>query len=248
VTDPTAADRSPDPRRLSTTEQLLEHLDGVVAAHERGDRTSRAAEAFWVQVLTTPGHPLTTSLPDEPLVDWHDRGLLGDLSGARVLDIGCGNGRNAAWLADRGAQVTGIDLAAGLLDTVRPRMPRGVTLVCADVLRDDLPEGTFDLVYDSGCFHHLAPHRRITYLGRVMPLVGPHGRFGIVTFAQERQPSPDDTDILTSGDTAGGTSFTLADLTAIFGAHLDPVEARPVSDSRPGTFGADFLNAALFRA
>lgn len=197
-------------------------------------------------MLTAPGHPLNTRLPDEPLVDWHGRGLLGDLAGARVLDVGCGNGRNAAWLAERGARVTGIDIAAGLLDAVRTRMPEGVSLVPVDVLREELPGESFDLVYDSGCFHHLAPHRRITYLQRVMPRIAPGGRYGIVTFAQERQPSPGDAEILASGDTAGGTSFTLQDLAAIFGPHLRLVEARAVAVDRPGTFGADFLNAALF--
>ena len=231
--------------RLSTVEQLLEHLDGVVAEHARGDRTSRDSADFWARMLTTPGHPLNTNLPDEPLVDWHRRGLLGELGGARVLDIGCGNGRNTAWLAGKGAQVVGIDIAAGLLDAVRPSMPRGVTLSSVDVLRDDLPGEVFDLVYDSGCFHHLAPHRRITYLERVMPLIAEAGRYGIVTFAQEKQPSPTDTEVLISGDTAGGTSFTLEGLAEIFRRYLQLIEARPVAPGRADAFAADFLNAAL---
>lgn len=233
--------------RLSTLDELFDLLDGVVAAHERGDRTSRTSEPFWHQMLTSPDHPLATTLPDEPLVDWHGRGLLGDLQGARVLDVGCGNGRNAAWLAEQGAQAVGIDIATELLDASRPRMPHGVTLASVDVLREELPAGPFDLVYDSGCFHHLAPHRRLTYLERVLPLVAAGGRYGIVAFAQERQPSISDAQVLTTGDTAGGTSFTLEDLASIFGDTLHLLESRPVREDRGDTFGADFLNAALFR-
>jgi 2-polyprenyl-3-methyl-5-hydroxy-6-metoxy-1,4-benzoquinol methylase len=231
--------------RIYTVDQLLEVLDQVVSASGRGDRSEASAAEYWTGLLTTPGHPLATQLPDEPLVDWHDRGLLGDLSGARVLDVGCGGGRNTRWLAEQGATIEGIDLAADLLDTLRPTMPTGVTLTALDVLRDPLPEGPFDLVYDSGCFHHIAPHRRITYLQRVLPLVRPGGRFGIVTFAAERMETPSDLDVVTTGDTYGGMTFSLDDLRTIFGA-LTPVELRAVHPDRDNTFAPDFLNAALF--
>lgn len=233
--------------RIHSVDQLLDVLDQVVKESERGDRTHPAAAGLWAEMLTKPGHPLATQLPDEPLIDWYERGLLGELSGARVLDVGCGGGRNSQWLASRGATVEGIDLATGLLESVRPSMPESVTLTALDVLRDPLPAGQFELVYDSGCFHHIAPHRRITYLERVLPLVRSGGRFGIVTFAAERMDAPSDLEIVTSGDTAGGMSFSLDDLRTIF-ATLEPLEIRPVRPGREGTFAADFLNAALFAA
>jgi 2-polyprenyl-3-methyl-5-hydroxy-6-metoxy-1,4-benzoquinol methylase len=233
--------------RIHTVDQLLGILDQVVAASDQGDRSQESAAEFWTEMLTRPGHPLATPLPDEPLVDWHDRQLLGSLAGARVLDIGCGSGRNSRWLAQQGATVEGIDLAAPLLDTVRPTMPETVTLTALDVLRDPLPGGQFDLVYDSGCFHHIAPHRRITYLERVLPAVRPGGRFGIVAFAAERMEAPADQQIVVSGDTRGGMAFSLDDLLAIF-APLKAVELRAVRTGREGAFGADFLNAALFAA
>jgi SAM-dependent methyltransferase len=229
--------------RIHTVEQLLTLLDGVVDGSERGDRTAASAAEFWGEILTRPGHPLATQLPDEALVDWSERGLLGSLDGARVLDIGCGAGRNSRWFAEQGATVVGIDLAAGLLEQVRATMPEKVTLTVADVLRDPLPAGPFDLVYDSGCFHHLAPHRRITYLDRVLPLVGQ--RFAIVTFAAERMETPGDDRIVRSGDTEGGMAFSLDDLAEIF-APLDPVEVRAVRSAREDAFGPVFLNAGLF--
>jgi len=231
--------------RIHTVEQLLDTLDRVVAASARGDRSQPSAAEFWTEMLTQPGHPLATSLPDEPLVDWHERGLLGDLAGARVLDIGCGSGRNSRWFAEQGATVEGVDLAAPLLDSVRATMPASVTLTALDVLRDPLPAGPFDVVYDSGCFHHIAPHRRITYLERVVPTVRDSGRFGIVTFAAERMEAPDDLQIVMSGDTFGGMAFALEDLKTIF-TPLTPLDVRPVHPNREATFAPDFLNAALF--
>ena len=230
--------------RIHTVEQLLDTIDAVVATSARGDRSQASAAEFWTEMLTRPGHPLATQLPDEPLVDWHERGLL-ELAGARVLDIGCGSGRNSRWFAEQGATVEGIDLAAPLLDSVRPSMPASVNLTASDILRDPLPAGQFDLVYDSGCFHHLAPHRRITYLERVLPAVRAGGRFGIVTFAAGRVETPTDLEIMATGDTGGGMAFSLEDLRTIF-APLHPLELRPVHPNREGTFGADFLNAALF--
>ncbi len=231
--------------RIHSHDQLLGLLDEVVARSSRGDRTSEEAAGFWTELLTREGHPLATNLPDENLLDWHERGLLGHLDDARVLDVGCGNGRNSRWFAEQGALVAGVDLAASLLDLVRSRMPTGVTLTRADVLRSPLPAGPFDVVYDSGCFHHLAPHRRRTYLERVLPHIAEGGLLGIVTFASEAEELTSDAEVLTSGDTGGGSSFSLPELREIFSA-LDPIAGRRLRAHVKEAFGADFLNAALF--
>ncbi|MGC4940770.1 class I SAM-dependent methyltransferase [Kribbella sp. DT2] len=231
--------------RLHTVDQLLDILDEVVAASGRGDRSQKSAAGFWTEMLTKPGHPLGTRLPDETLVDWHERGLLDELHGARVLDIGCGSGRNSRWFADQGATVEGIDLAAPLLESVRSTMPESVRLTATDFLRDPLPAGQFDVVYDSGCFHHIAPHRRLTYLERLASALRPGGLFGIITFAAGSVDTPSDRQVLTDGDSGGGMTFGLGDLQEIFG-HLTPVELRAVRTDREATFGADFLNAGLF--
>ena len=233
--------------RIHTHDQLLDLLDEIVAGSARGDRTQPQAAEFWAELLTRDGHPLASDKPDENLVDWHTRSLLGDLTDARVLDIGCGNGRNSRWIAEQHARVLGIDISAPLLDLVRDRMPPGVELMEANILRGSLPHGQFDVVYDSGCFHHIAPHRRATYLNRVLPLVAPGGVFGIVTFASEAEALTSDAVVITSGDNGGGSSFTVSELVEIFYA-LEPIEARRLRPDVAGAFGADFLNAALFRS
>jgi len=218
----------------------------VFAQSPRGDRTSKEAADFWAGLLTREGHPLATDLPDENLLDWHASGLLGHLLGARVLDIGCGNGRNSRWFAEQGAVVEGIDIAGSLLDLVRDRMPTGVALTQGDVLRSHLPAGAFDVVYDSGCFHHVAPHRRATYLERVLPCVAEGGSYAIGAFASEAEELTSDADALACGDNGGGSSFTLTELREIF-SPFDPIVGRRLRAHVEEGFGADFLNAALFQ-
>jgi SAM-dependent methyltransferase len=62
---------------------------------------------------------------------------LGDLSGKRVLDVGCGSGRYAVAAAGRGAEVLGIDLSPAMLGLARRRaQDRGVSDRCGFVQAD----------------------------------------------------------------------------------------------------------------
>ena len=63
----------------------------------------------------------------------------------RALDVAGGAGRNAVWLARRGWQVTVVDISAEGLALARAAEP-SLHLVCADLERDPLPAGPFDLV------------------------------------------------------------------------------------------------------
>ncbi|WP_281968229.1 magnesium protoporphyrin IX methyltransferase [Roseovarius nanhaiticus] len=69
-----------------------------------------------------------------------------DLSGARILDAGCGTGAMAVELAARGADVTAIDISPALIDIARRRCPADlqsrITFEAGDMLSPDL--GAFD--------------------------------------------------------------------------------------------------------
>ena len=72
-----------------------------------------------------------------------------ELPTGRALDLACGEGRNAIWLAERGWRVTGVDFSAvGLEKAGRAARKRRVEVewICADVLTFTPSAGAYDLV------------------------------------------------------------------------------------------------------
>lgn len=76
---------------------------------------------------------------------------LGDLPAGRALDIACGEGRNAIWLATRGWSAVGVDFSATAIERARRLAHEaGVAdrteFVVGDAVAGDLPAGPFDAV------------------------------------------------------------------------------------------------------
>ena len=72
-----------------------------------------------------------------------------DLAPGRALDLACGEGRNAVWLAERGWRTTGVDFSdVALAKAERLAANRGVEVewVLADVLEHEPERGAFELV------------------------------------------------------------------------------------------------------
>ena len=72
-----------------------------------------------------------------------------DLAPGRALDLACGEGRNAVWLAERGWRTTGVDFSdVALAKAERLAASRGVEVewVLADVLEHEPERGAFELV------------------------------------------------------------------------------------------------------
>lgn len=71
------------------------------------------------------------------------------LEPGRVLDVGCGEGADAVWLAGQGWQVTGLDVSRVALDRAAAAAAAAgahVQWVEAGIVEADLPAGAFDLV------------------------------------------------------------------------------------------------------
>lgn len=235
--------------RISTVEQLLDALDDLFT--DGSDMTRREAIDPWEQIFTRPNHPLNSDLPDVNLLDWRATDLLPGGEGRTALDIGCGLGRNTCWLAAQGYRATGIDLSPFAVRQARERTTQAdATFLECDFLREPIQEGPFDVVYDSGCFHHLPPHRRLSYLNALLTCLKPGGLFGICTFrAGQMGSDADDLTLFRQGKLEGGIGYRADDLENIFSnlTLLDSRPLRPLQNADEDAFTMDFLGASLFR-
>jgi len=97
----------------------------------------------------------------------------------RALDLGCGAGVFTVWLAERGLDVTGVDLlveAVGMARSLAERKGAKVELVNADLF-SYAPDRPFDLVYDSGCLHSLVGGDARAYRRRLLDWLAPEADY-----------------------------------------------------------------------
>ena len=74
--------------------------------------------------------------------------------GARVLDLGCGNGRLVDFLTNYGVQYVGVDVSSGLIEEARRLHPKN-QFTLSDMRTLPFPDASFDQIYAIASFHHL---------------------------------------------------------------------------------------------
>jgi SAM-dependent methyltransferase len=102
------------------------------------------------------------------------------LTPGRALDVGCGEGADAIWLAEQGWQVTAVDIATTALERAAARAEAGgpqiaerITWTHADLRRQPPAEGAYDLV--SAQFMQLPSQMRRDMFARLAAAVAPGG-------------------------------------------------------------------------
>ncbi|MER6738724.1 class I SAM-dependent methyltransferase [Streptomyces puniciscabiei] len=244
-------------RDIRTVEDVLRLLDGLFAPE--ADRWTQGAAPWWDDFYTARDRPVPffAAKPDENLVSYLERGLIGP---GRALDLGCGPGRNALYLAARGFEVDAVDLSPAAIAWAeeRARQARGtggaVRFHCGDAFAlttgtEPALHGPYDLVHDSGCFHHLPPHRRVSHLALLDRVLAPGGYFSLTCFAAGRMGSElPDAAFYRAPGLHGGLAYTPESLRRIF-RDLHEVELRAMRQEPADStlFGQDFLWTALFR-
>jgi SAM-dependent methyltransferase len=122
---------------------------------------------------------------------------LAALTPGDALDLACGEGRNAIWLADRGWQVTAVDFSAVAVDRGRGLAgDRPVTWVVGDALAVPLPDVDLALL----AYLHVPPADRRAVVRRAFGALRPGGTLFVVahdaTNLTEGTGGPQDPDVL----------------------------------------------------
>jgi SAM-dependent methyltransferase len=137
--------------------------------------------AYRVGLTPWDGHPLSSNLRE--LIEGPAA-----LPAGSAIDIGCGTGDAAIYLARHGWQVTGVDIAAKALKQARAKAAAehvGVNFVRADVTHLSSATGVggaFALILDTGCLHGMSDDARDRYVGELDAIGAPHARLLILAF------------------------------------------------------------------
>ena len=112
----------------------------------------------------------------------------GDLLPGRAIDLGCGEGDNAIFLAQHGFQVIGVDFSPAAIAKAKAKALKVGAEV--DFRVDDLTRlanvnGDFDLLVDYGTFDDLSTKDRAAYVDQVAALTKPGAKFLLWCFEWE---------------------------------------------------------------
>lgn len=170
--------------------------------------------------------PWNSEQPPELLVELVESGRIKPLDDARgrpgrALDLGCGLGNYAIYLAGKGFEVTGIDFSPTAIKIAKENAKK--KSVKCNFLAEDVTSKwpdlgkPFDFVYDWGMLHHIFPEKRGRYIENVHRVLKPGGNYLSVCFNEK------DTAFKGSGkyrDTSLGTAVYLSseeELRELFG-------------------------------
>src|SRR5215471_1091214 len=142
-------------QRIDELRALLAAGDAGWEAVPAGELAPVAGYALWAAAYDAPGNPLIAV--EQPIV----RALLDRAPRGRALDVACGTGRHAAYLAASGHEVVGVDSSAKMLQVARRRLP-GVELRQASIESLPFADGCFDLVVCALALTHLPSLDRAT--------------------------------------------------------------------------------------
>ncbi len=115
-----------------------------------------------------------------------DRNLLESVANfainpCKAIDIGCGTGDNAIWLAGQNFKVTGIDLAPVAVEKAKKKSREAqaeINFASLDFLTEKVPGNPYHFAFDRGCFHTFGDtHERRLFAKNVHKILDEDGQW-----------------------------------------------------------------------
>ncbi len=183
-----------------------------------------------------------------PAMPWNIGGpqpairALCDLGGFKghVLDLGCGLGDNALYLASTGLKVTAVDISEVAIDCAREKAERlglDITFQAADVFSLADSGIRYDTILDSAFYHTLPEKDSALYLTLLRALSKSGTRLHLFTFAKELTP-----------DFPGPRRVSASELRAEFSSqwNIDTIASARYSSSLPVEAVAQMMDPRTF--
>ncbi len=133
------------------------------------------AENKWDQLYQGGFKPWDTGQPDSHLISVVREKRI---HRGRALEVGCGTGTNAIWLAQQGLDVTAIDVSPTALAQARAKAgAETCNFVLGDFMELPAPAAPFDFAFDLGCFHvfFAEPKERSTFAKQMSKFLASDG-------------------------------------------------------------------------
>lgn len=169
---------------------MSNELDEIAARYER--RKHIAADRY---ARLNPAVNASVQERQTALVRLFAQQGIRDLSECKVLEVGCGSGGNLLELLQLGAapeNLVGNELLPERLDAARCRLPQAIELYTGDASALPLPDGSFDIVYQSTVFSSILDDDVQQELARKMwRLVRPGGGVLWYDFTFDNPRNPD---------------------------------------------------------
>jgi len=180
------ADLLPLSLRRQDRQQAFAERHGLPLRESRGEKSSQKADQveFFIHSSTTYEDEITKSpyfmALDAIVFDPWVRGSV--VAGGKILEIGCGSGRQSLPMAQAGADVLGVDISEEMLRVARAKAAREGQLrtanfIVADAENLPLPSESFDGLVMVGALHHMESPERV--FGSAAKALRQGGRFFI---------------------------------------------------------------------
>lgn len=105
--------------------------------------------------------------------------FLQSLEGTKILDVGCGNGKDCKYISQKGFDINGIDLSVGMLEIAKERVPEGKFEVM-DIANITYPDNSYDGIISNCSLFHVPTEELPKTLESFARILKPNGKLLLI--------------------------------------------------------------------